>query len=68
MNDYNLKLDKYLIPLISKFKKPNILEFGVRAGISTKKFLDSSKKNKGHLYSIDPTNYEKLFKNSRWTF
>jgi len=68
MNDYNLKLDKYLIPLISKFKKPNILEFGVRAGISTKKFLDICKKNKGYLYSVDTTNYGKLFKNTRWTF
>jgi predicted O-methyltransferase YrrM len=68
MNDYNLKLEKYLIPLISKFKKPNMLEFGVRAGISTKKFLNICKKNKGHLYSVDTTNYAKLFKDSRWTF
>ena len=42
MNDYNNKLDKFLIPLIKNLKEPKIFEMGVRDGISTKKIIDMS--------------------------
>ena len=36
MNEYDYKLDEYLIPLIKDFKEPYIVEFGVREGILPK--------------------------------
>ncbi len=68
MKEYNLKLEKFLFPLISKIKKPMILEFGVHAGISTKRFIKICSKNKGHLYSVDVVDYKKLSNSPRWTF
>ena len=53
---------------LNNFKNPNILEFGVRKGISTKFFLDLCNKNNGKLVSVDIVNYKNLFKNKRWTF
>ena len=52
-----------------KYKKNlNILEFGVREGISTKMFLDLCEMNLGKLVSVDIDDYSHLFKNNNWTF
>ena len=40
MDEYNLKLDKYLMPIVSNIDSPIILELGVQSGRSTKKFLE----------------------------
>ena len=40
MNDYDNKLEKFLIPLIKDLKEPKIFEMGVRDGISTKKIIN----------------------------
>ena len=39
-DEYSHKLDYFLIKEIKNLKNINILEFGVREGISTRKFLD----------------------------
>ena len=41
-NEYSNKLDKFLFKEIKDLKDLCIVEFGVRDGISTKKFLQSS--------------------------
>ena len=50
------------------YKKPNILEFGVRHGVSTALFLDVCKINDGFLYSVDINDYSFQFKSDKWKF
>ena len=68
MTDYNYKIEKHLFPLIENFQKPNILEFGVQNGRSTKRFLEICKKNKGCLTSIDVADCSNLFIDKNWNF
>ena len=68
MNDYDLKLDKFLIPLIKDLHKPKIFEMGVHAGISTKKIINICNKNDGNLYSVDINDYSKISSDNRWKF
>ena len=51
-----------------KYNKPNILEFGVRHGVSTSLFLDVCNQKNGFLYSIDINDYSKKFDNKNWIF
>ena len=44
MSDYDYKIEVFLENQIQKISNPNILEFGVREGRSTKIFLDLCKK------------------------
>ena len=50
------------------YKKPKILEFGVRHGASTALFLDVCNKNDGILYSVDVNDYSYQFKSNKWKF
>ena len=50
------------------YKKPNILEFGVRHGVSTALFLDICNLNDGFLYSVDVNDYSYQFDNKKWKF
>jgi predicted O-methyltransferase YrrM len=59
---------RFIYDNIKKIKNLNILEFGVREGISTNMFLNLCNNNKGNLLSIDIVNCEKLFTNKNWTF
>lgn len=68
MSDYLNKIKKFMIHEAYKFKKPKIVELGVRNGVSTKLFLQVCKKNKGRLTSIDINDYSKLFKDKIWKF
>ena len=70
-----MKKDEYIIKLENAFKKklleinnPQILEFGVRHGQSTKLFLDICEKKNGFLYSVDIDNYENKFLSNKWKF
>ena len=63
MGEYSLKLDKFLIPIISKIKNPIILELGVENGVSTIKFLEICKLNNGKLYSVDIKDCSKVTNN-----
>ena len=53
---------------ISKIKKPKIVEFGVRHGVSTSLFLDLCEQNNGELYSVDINDYAYKFKSKKWHF
>jgi predicted O-methyltransferase YrrM len=68
MHGYNYKLKQFLITELGNINNPNILEFGVKEGRSTKIFLDYCEKNNGNLYSIDVNDYSDLFLSTRWKF
>ncbi len=68
MDDFNYKIEKYLIPLITKIQNPIILELGVQKGRSTTKFLEICNKNNGQLYSVDIDNCSKVSNDTRWKF
>jgi predicted O-methyltransferase YrrM len=68
MDSYEYKLQKFLNTELINIEKPNILEFGVREGISTKIFLDYCDKHDGNLYSVDIKDYSNLFSNKKWKF
>ena len=65
---YKRKLTNTISRYLEAIKNPNILEFGVRQGISTGLFLELCKKNNGKLFSIDIDDYSNLFKDENWTF
>ena len=67
-NEYSHKLDEFIFKEINSLNNPNILEFGVREGISTKKFLDLCEKENGYLYSIDIDDCSNVSKSNRWNF
>ena len=68
MSNYDYKIKVFLEDQIQQISQPNILEFGVREGRSTKIFFDFCKKKGGHLFSIDVDDYSNLFKDQNWTF
>lgn len=53
---------------LTKIKKPKIVEFGVRHGVSTSLFLDLCEQNDGELYSVDINDYAYKFSSKRWHF
>ena len=68
MSDYIYKLDTFLKDDLLKLNKPQIVEFGVKEGRSTKIFLDICKQKSGNLYSIDIEDYSHLSKDPNWKF
>ena len=68
MTEYESKIQKNIILNIENIEKPQILELGVKEGISTKNFLDICKKNNGNLFSVDIDDYSKVFNDSNWKF
>lgn len=68
MDQYNYKINTYMFDLISNIKNCNFLEFGVKEGRSTLKFLELCKKNNGKLLSIDIDDYSNLYKDENWKF
>ena len=59
---------KYIVEIIKDINNINILELGVREGISTKKFLEVCEKNKGNLTSIDIDDCSNVSKDKNWKF
>lgn len=56
-------------PFLRQNARGNILEIGVRGGVSTAAFLLGLEKNGGHLWSVDKTEKcGELFKHPQWTF
>ena len=51
-----------------EIKNPQIIEFGVRHGVSTSLFLDLCTMNDGKLFSIDENDYEYKFNSTKWNF
>lgn len=68
MSNYLYKLDTFLKEDLLKFDKPQIVEFGVKEGRSTKLFLEICKKKDGKLYSVDIDDYSNLFEDPNWKF
>ena len=68
MSDYLYKIDTFLKKDLSKINNPQIVEFGVREGRSTKLFLDLCDQNNGKLFSVDINDYSNLFTNKNWKF
>ena len=68
MSKYENKIDDFLLKSIHDWKNINILEFGVRFGVSTKKFLNLINKNGGHLYSVDVDDCSNIASSDNWTF
>ncbi|MDA7689387.1 class I SAM-dependent methyltransferase [Candidatus Pelagibacter sp.] len=67
-NDYFRKLTEFVVPEIKDILNLDILEFGVRKGISTSIFLDICRKNNGKLYSNDVDDYKLLYSDEIWNF
>lgn len=68
MKNYDYKLKNFLTEELNDFINPQILEFGVKEGRSTKIFLDYCKKKNGKLYSVDIDDYSYLFEDPNWKF
>ena len=62
------KINYSLSRFLNNIDKPNILEFGVQLGSSTKYFLDLCEEKNGKLYSVDIDDCSKLFNNNNWKF
>ena len=68
MNNFEYKLDHFLLPLVKKINKPIILELGVQKGRSTKKFLEICEQNKGKLFSVDIDDCSNVSNDRNWKF
>ena len=68
MSQYENKIDKFIFKDLRNKKNLKILEFGVRFGISTKRFLNLIDKNGGHLFSIDINDCSNISSSDNWTF
>ncbi len=62
------KLSNFIHDNVRNIPNPQILEFGVREGNSTKFFLDLCKQNDGKCFSVDINDYSKLFNDVNWKF
>ena len=68
MTNYQKKLEEFILKDIESKKNLTILEFGVRFGESTKKFIDILENNGGHLYSVDLEDFKNISNSEKWTF
>ena len=67
-NDVHHDIDMH-VPWLQSIAKGNILEIGVRTGISTAAFLVGLEYNGGHLYSVDIEEAcGKVVESTNWTF
>ena len=66
--DYLTKLKDNISPILEGVSKPQLLELGVRHGISTKFFLEYCEKNDGNLISVDIDDYSNVSKSKNWKF
>jgi len=67
-DEYSKKIEDFLIRDISDINELKILEFGVRHGITTKKFLKICEEKNGQLFSIDIDDCSSVSKSPNWTF
>ena len=58
----------FIYKAVKNIKNIKILEFGVKAGISTSLFLKLCEENEGYLVSVDIDDYSNLFSNKNWHF
>ena len=69
MNDeYSKKLDNFLFQNIKDINEVKVLEFGVRQGVSTKKFIKLCEEKNGELFSVDIDDCSSISTSEKWTF
>jgi predicted O-methyltransferase YrrM len=68
MNSYHHKYYSFIGEYLNNLNKPNILEFGVGEGITTKIFLEVCEHKNGSLVSVDVEDYSSKFSINNWTF
>ena len=67
-DEYEKKISNFIIPELTNFNQPNILEFGVRFGVSTNLFLKVCEKKNGFLHSVDMEDFSNVAKSDKWKF
>ena len=67
-NEYQKKIDIFFMNNLKDIESPNIIEFGVRFGISTKKFIDICEKNNGFIHSVDVSDNSDVSDSKKWKF
>ena len=68
MTEYEEKIKKNIILNIHNVDKIQILELGVKEGVSTKNFLKICNKNNGNLYSVDINDCSNVSNDPQWKF
>ena len=67
--DYCLKkIEEFFLNELRNINNPKIVEFGVRHGISTKKFIEICENNNGFLNSFDIQHCSKVSNSKKWKF
>ena len=65
-DEYEKKISNFILPELTNFNQPNILEFGVRFGVSTNLFLKVCEKKNGFLQSVDIEDFSNVAKSDKW--
>ena len=68
MISYEYKLKNFFENQLKDISSPQVLEFGVKEGRSTKLLLEYCKRNNGELFSVDIKDYSNLFSDKNWHF
>lgn len=53
---------------LREYAHGNVLEIGVRGGLSTAALIQGVRENGGHVWSLDVVDCSKLYENPDWTF
>ncbi len=67
-DEYETKIESFFLNDLKKIKNPNVIEFGVRNGISTKKIIKICEENQGFLHAVDNEDCSKVSNSSSWQF
>ena len=68
MEEYQKKIEEFFLNELRNINNPKIVEFGVRHGISTKKFIEICENNNGFLNSFDIHDCSKVSNSKKWKF
>lgn len=68
MEEYEKKIEEFFLNELRNINNPKIVEFGVRHGISTKKFIEICENNNGFLNSFDIHDCSKVSNSKKWKF
>ena len=66
--EYEEKIDNFFLKDLKKIQKPNIIEFGVRKGVSTKKIIKICEENEGFLHAVDNEDCSNISNSNKWKF
>tara|TARA_B100000029_G_C17572148_1_gene956997 strand:- start:435 stop:1097 length:663 start_codon:yes stop_codon:yes gene_type:complete len=66
--EYEKKIEIFFLNDLKKIQNPNVIEFGVRKGVSTKKIIKICEQNQGFLHAVDNEDCSNVSSSSRWKF